>query len=188
MINENDYLNGEEKRIAEEIQKMELRDVPPTFSDSVMNSIKKEKTPWWKKILQWINSPIELRLTPLRVGLTVSLALLVIFLFPRGEQVHPPAANVVSVHFEFKAPYDDVQKVSVIGSFNDWSAESASMHYDNTTGIWIYETNLQPGDHEYVFLVNGNIVVPDPKANHYRKDGFGSINSIVSVRSNEHAI
>ena len=188
-MNEKDtYLSIEEKALAEEIKNLDLRDVPSAFSNSVMSSIIEESTPWWKKIFQWINSPLELRLTPLRVGFAISLAVLIIFLFPMTEQVHDPAVNVVSVHFEFKAPYDEVRNVSVIGSFNDWSAESASMRYDSQSGIWIYETTLQPGDHEYVFLVNGNIVIPDPKAAHYRKDGFGSVNSIVSVRSNEHDI
>lgn len=188
MIDKKEYLKPEHKALADEISKMELRGVPHAFSSSVMDSVRKIHTPWWKRILRWVNSPIELHLTPLRVGLAIALMVTAVFFYPVDEQVQNTVPKSFSVRFEFNAPYGEIKNVSVIGSFNDWSAEASSMRYDKINSVWIYETSLQPGDHEYVFLVNGKTVVPDPNAAYYRKDGFGSVNSIVSVRSSEYEI
>ncbi|WP_319761087.1 hypothetical protein [Maridesulfovibrio sp.] len=188
MSTKKESLNTGQKTLTEEIKKMKLQDVPVGFSGSVMDSIMKEKTTWWEKTLRWINSPLEFKLTPLRVGFAIAMVAVVLFFSPKGVLIQNQQANVVSVRFEFNAPAGEVKNVAVIGSFNEWSAESSTMRYDQKDRVWIYETNLKPGDHEYVFLVNGNTVIPDPKAVYYRKDGFGSVNSIVSVRSNTHEI
>ena len=58
------------------------------------------------------------------------------------------------------------------------------MQYDPEAGAWVLETRLPPGDHEYVFLVDGRQLVADPHAQVTRDDGFGNTNSIVFVDGN----
>jgi len=63
------------------------------------------------------------------------------------------------------------------------------MWYSVEAGAWMLEAELPPGDHEYLFLVNGERLVPDPLAPLTRDDGFGNRNSIMFVvGENEQAL
>ncbi|HET7265869.1 MAG TPA: glycoside hydrolase family 13 [bacterium] len=42
--------------------------------------------------------------------------------------------------------------VELVGSFNDWSAQPLDL---GTDGWWTLELSLRPGEHEYLFLVDG---------------------------------
>lgn len=57
------------------------------------------------------------------------------------------------------------ETVSVLASFCNFDAEKGKMHREN--GIWIYETVLPAGEYYYKFLINGSLLLNDPKANCY---------------------
>jgi len=40
-----------------------------------------------------------------------------------------------------------------------------------------------PGVHEYMFIVNGDTWVTDPRADRYVDDGFGNRNAVLAVAS-----
>ncbi|SME95199.1 hypothetical protein [Desulfovibrio gilichinskyi] len=188
MTDKNEMLNAEDLKLAAELKQMEVRKVPHAFSRSVMDSVHEANKPLWKIVVCWLNSPFNLRLTPLRMALGTALIVMIFFLVPKTDTGHMVEDHSVPVRFEFASHSGSIKHVAVMGSFNSWSAESSRMRYDKERGVWVYETRLPPGDHEYVFLVNGVEVVPDPHADFSRKDGFGSVNSIKFVRSSEYEI
>jgi hypothetical protein len=84
----------------------------------------------------------------------------------------------VTAKFEFYSP--DAKNVSVAGDFNRWSIdEGVMMRRDK--GTWTIEIPLKPGTYSYMFVVDGNVWITDPKAGSYRDDGFGNKNSLVRV-------
>jgi 1,4-alpha-glucan branching enzyme len=71
-----------------------------------------------------------------------------------------------------------------VGSFNDWSLGMLPLRDDNGDGIWHGDAVLPAGQHEYMFVVDGERWVSDPLAGRYVDDGFGNgrENSVLIVR------
>jgi hypothetical protein len=72
----------------------------------------------------------------------------------------------------------DATRVSVAGTFNDWSAAVNPMRY--VDGLWIAEIILSPGKHQYRFVVDGSWI-SDPHNPDNVEDGEGHLNSVVIV-------
>ena len=70
----------------------------------------------------------------------------------------------------------DGNEVSVAGSFTDWEPVPMA----RSEGVWEVAMTLEPGVHEYVYIVDGTQVVP-PEAPSRRDDGFGGWNGVVVV-------
>lgn len=69
-----------------------------------------------------------------------------------------PKVDGTSVTFEYLG---DAQTVTVCGDFTNWGAKPVSMT-KNAKGIWtVTVTDLEPGDHEYKFVVDGQWIT-DP--------------------------
>jgi 1,4-alpha-glucan branching enzyme len=71
-----------------------------------------------------------------------------------------------------------------VGSFNDWSRGMLHLNDDDGDGVWHGAAVLPAGQHEYMFVVDGERWVPDPLAGRYVDDGFGAgqQNSVLIVR------
>lgn len=87
-----------------------------------------------------------------------------------------PSESVV-VHFVFES--DDARSISVAGSFNDWDATRTPMK--RTGNTWRVSVAVEPGRHEYLFVVNEEEWVPDPSASEVADDGFGARNSVLNI-------
>jgi hypothetical protein len=87
--------------------------------------------------------------------------------------------QTILVRFELRAP--DASQVSLAGSFNDWSPEGVQLVKNTATGLWTATVPLQPGEHEYLFLIDGSQWIPDPSAHAQVDDGFGQANSVIVV-------
>ena len=72
--------------------------------------------------------------------------------------------------------------VSVAGTFNEWSATANPLA--RTGRVWTALVTLPPGEHLFMFIVDGKWIVP-PLAEDYADDGFGSRNGVVIVRPHE---
>jgi len=72
--------------------------------------------------------------------------------------------------------------VALIGTFNQWTPEGYRMYRDDQRGVWKLSIPLDSGRYEYAFLIDGKIVVPDPKGLLQRDDGFGNKNSILTIQ------
>ncbi|MDA8078685.1 MAG: isoamylase early set domain-containing protein [Nitrospiraceae bacterium] len=85
---------------------------------------------------------------------------------------------VEKVTITFHAP--QAKTVALAGDFNKWSVEEGAMKR-RPDGSWTIELPLKPGIYNYMFVVDGEGWVPDPRAESYRDDGFGRKNAVLRV-------
>lgn len=72
--------------------------------------------------------------------------------------------------------------VSVAGDFNQWSATSSPLAREGSGGLWSVVVPLPPGEHHFMYVVDGAQWISPPLAEDYVDDGFGSRNGVVVVR------
>jgi 1,4-alpha-glucan branching enzyme len=72
------------------------------------------------------------------------------------------------------------RSVCVVGDFNAWNPAVSPLR-DDGSGVWTGTVALEPGLHEYMFVVDGIEFVADPAAVEYRPDGFGSRNAVLRI-------
>ena len=83
------------------------------------------------------------------------------------------------VEFVLMAPA--ASQVMLVGDFNGWSPGATPLRTTGRNGIWSVTIPLEPGRHEYAFLVDGKQWLPDPDAPLAPHDDFGAPNSILTV-------
>jgi len=86
--------------------------------------------------------------------------------------------SAVTVRLTFHAP--QAHSVAVAGKFNKWRTDDEMKRID---GKWSIDLKLKPGVYTYSFLVDGKSWVPDPGAESYEDDGFGSQNAVLRVNT-----
>ncbi|MBW3572254.1 MAG: glycogen-binding domain-containing protein [Gemmatimonadetes bacterium] len=91
---------------------------------------------------------------------------------PEAGGLAAVAAPAIYVQFRLDAP--GAETVAVAGSFTGWRPEHEMR--EAAPGVWTVRVPLDPGIHDYVFIVDGRRWVPDP-AGHLVDDGFGGANS-----------
>jgi hypothetical protein len=72
-----------------------------------------------------------------------------------------------------------IEKVTVVGSFNNWDPEATPLRRQD--GVWSTILVLAPGSYEYMFFENGARWVTDPLAVQTTDDGFGGANAVLEV-------
>jgi len=93
-----------------------------------------------------------------------------------GEVNGNHSAAKVFVQFRLDAPH--ASAVRLAGSFTGWKPTYTLQQV--TSGVWSILIPLEPGVHDYAFVVDGTEWVADPAAPKV-DDGFGGINSRLSV-------
>ena len=134
---------------------------------------------WWS----WLMQPRMVQLRPAlaaaavvaAVGLGVALRQATLSNVPGVTDETP----VVLVRFELPAP--GARRVSLAGSFNGWNPLEHRMAVSPATGSWTITLPLPSGEHQYLFVVDGEQWVPDPLAHAQVDDGFGTTNSVIVV-------
>jgi hypothetical protein len=115
--------------------------------------------------------------------LAVAAGVAAILLLPSGPDGsgRPSAAEGIA---QFVGHFPGARSVEVVGSFNDWSRGMLHLRDDNHDGIWHGDVVLPAGQHEYMFVVDGERWVTDPLAGRFVDDGFGAgqANSVLIVR------
>lgn len=76
---------------------------------------------------------------------------------------------------------EEVFKVTVAGSFNNWNKDANPMTYDKKEGVWKTVLCLAPGKYQYKFVINDTKWIPDPNAKEFVPDGYGGKNSVIVV-------
>ncbi len=89
----------------------------------------------------------------------------------------PPAPTTMPTPFELGG-FSDAIEVCVVGTFNDWSPREAAMK--RVGDRWQARIDLEPGDHEYKFWVDGHWIL-DPRNGNTRTTGDGHTNSLLTV-------
>jgi len=166
----------------------------PELSDAVMRAIAATAPPapglehrpaMWKRLREWLWSPRELALTfrPAQMLACLAVAAIaVVFVAPRAlewtdQQSAPmaaaPGATGQRVYVQFRLDLPNAHQVRLAGSFTDWQPR-VELH-EVTPGVWTVLVPLDPGVHDYTFVVDGRWVA-DTSAPQVADD-FGGTNS-----------
>ncbi|HEV8303978.1 MAG TPA: isoamylase early set domain-containing protein [Gemmatimonadales bacterium] len=169
-----------------------LREAPApvaTVADRVMTEIRRSPAAAphsapgvARRVASWLAEPraVTLRLRPLWT-LALAAAVGAVILLPAAESVAPGAEEGVA---QFVGHFPGARSVEVVGSFNDWRRGALPLRDENHDGIWHGAVVLPTGQHEYMFVVDGERWVADPLAGRYVDDGFGGgrENALLIVR------
>ena len=155
---------------------------PLWLEGAVMAEVAAARSSRARRAVAWVLRP-SLRLSPLGLGLAAAVMATVLLAPWRGT---PPVvapvveapATIVYVQFVLDAP--GARSVAVAGDFNGWEARSGLTDPDGD-GIWTGRVPLQPGVHKYMFVIDENEWVTDPRADRWSEDGFGNRNAVVAV-------
>lgn len=137
--------------------------------------------------LLWVPRPFTVRFRP---GYAMAaLGVLVLWVATPFSSPSPTPGALVAVGVEAAAPQVYVQfrleaqgaaSVALAGSFTGW--RPAYEMRETASGTWSILLPLQPGVHDYAFIVDGDQWVADPHALQI-DDGFGGSNSRIALPS-----
>ena len=135
-----------------------------------------------RRLIRWLGGgrAVTVRLRPVWT-LALAAGLAAVLLVPWSQDPTPGVAQGIA---SFVGHFPGARSVEVVGSFNDWSRGVLHLNDDDGDGIWHANAVLPAGQHEYMFVVDGERWVPDPLAGRYVDDGFGAgqQNSLLIVR------
>jgi hypothetical protein len=89
------------------------------------------------------------------------------------------AAELVGVRFVYVA--EQASSVAVAGDFSDWEPVPLEPRTVAGERIWTSVVPLPSGEHQYMFVVDGEKWVTDPLAPVQREDGFGNRNAVINI-------
>lgn len=78
--------------------------------------------------------------------------------------------------------YPAAERVAVTGDFNGWDLQGTPLKASGKPGLWETELRVPPGVYSYNFIVDGDLLVPDPNSPNQMPDGYGGTNSVLLVR------
>ncbi|MDQ3556092.1 MAG: glycogen-binding domain-containing protein [Gemmatimonadota bacterium] len=93
-----------------------------------------------------------------------------------AESAAPP------LYVQFRLDSQNARRVALAGNFTDWQPRVELR--ETSPGVWSVLVPLQPGVHDYTFVVDGKRWVTDPHAPRVA-DGFGGTNSRLFLPSPE---
>lgn len=187
--------NELDRLLGEQIAGLDRAEPPPELMAGVMARVRPKRAarpePWWTRAARWLWSPHTVRLRP-ALALPVAAALVLALTFTLAGRLSPqhapavagPSAGPAVAEFVLNMPEADT--VAVIGTFNQWSPTGYEMRWDKRRGLWVLAVPLERGRHKYGFLVDGEYVVPDPRALFHQEDGFGNANSVLIIPNGRH--
>ncbi len=108
--------------------------------------------------------------------LVVLAALVPALLLPRPHGLSAEDFRKVTLRYQD----DEAVSVHVVGSFNNWRPGASELQKSGK-GLWTITLSLPPGVYQYMLAIDGKRWIPDPNVQQTVQDGFGTINSILSV-------
>jgi hypothetical protein len=167
---------NEHDRIIERLENHRTK-APEGFSNRVMEALPAwqaaRRRGEWSRRRPW--------LMPALAGAAAMGVVMLGILILQPEPVVPATAQsgMVTLRFELFAPGAD--QVELLGTFNNWKTGDIELEMAEDTGQWTATVALPEGRHEYIFLVDGERWIADPKATTFRPDGFGNVNTVIQV-------
>lgn len=159
---------------------------PPWLEERIMAEVRDLETSRGRR--SWLFRPRTLRASPAALGLAAAVVLVVTagpWLLTGtgrgsgGARAGPPVDAVVYVRFELEAP--GARSVAVSGDFNEWDPTVHHLEDVDGNGVWTARVPVRPGIHEYMFVVDGDRWITDPRADRYTDDGFGNRNAVLAL-------
>lgn len=161
-------------------------DLPgPEVDGAVMAAIRERAGAKRESFWSWLLKPHSFQMRP---ALAVAAMVVLVLAGVLGGSLTRQAGSVadqqttpttVLVRFELVAP--DAEQVSLAGSFNEWQPQGIQLTRNPDTGVWTSTVPLVPGEHQYMFVIDGIEWIPDPDAHAQVDDGFGQTNSVIVV-------
>jgi hypothetical protein len=166
-----------------------LRGAPvPELTERVMRALPPRPAPRpsaWERVQRWMWAPREFAFTfrpaYALAGLATAALAGVLLLSPPSNRIDSSAPLSVAmtspsprVYVQFRLDVNDASRVEVAGSFTGWEP-TVELH-ERTPGIWTALVPLDPGVHDYTFVIDGRRWIPDPTAPQV-SDDFGGTNS-----------
>jgi len=96
--------------------------------------------------------------------------------------IRPAAPVVTPAGVRFVLMSSDAHTVALAGSFNQWSASANPLVRQGSGGVWTLVVPLPPGEHLFMYILDGTQWISPPFAEDYVDDGFGARNGVVVVR------
>ncbi len=164
------------------LKESERREPPAFFTAGVMKNLPARKPSVAGRIREFFLGSRVLRwnvATAMAMAAILVVAAVIVTRIPHqaGMNIAKETEPVVTVRLTFRAP--EAHSVAVAGDFNKWRTSADEMK--RTDGEWSIDLKLKPGEYSYSFIVDGKSWVPDPGAEMYRDDGFGSRNAVLRV-------
>ncbi len=97
----------------------------------------------------------------------------------------PQVKIIREVKIYFYCP--PARTVALTGDFNGWDSEGIPLRPAGKPGLWTADLRLPPGAYTYNFIVDGEVLVPDPNSANQMPDGYGGTDSILLVRDGDSA-
>jgi hypothetical protein len=154
---------------------------------------------WWRRALDAWRMPA---LSGLATSAVAVAALLVGFVTRGAVQTRDaseplaasgPATGEYPVHLasaasdetalvptQFVFEHATATSVSVVGEFNAWEADALPLT-KVANGLWTATVPLPPGRHVYAYVIDGTLVVADPRAPKAGDADYGREGSVVMV-------
>ncbi len=135
------------------------------------------------RLVRWVTErhAITVSLRPVWSLAVAAVVVVVVALIPsRGSE--GPTLSAEEGVAQFVGRFPGARSVEVVGSFTDWRPGVIPLQDDDHDGVWQAEVVLPAGEHEYMFVVDGERWVPDPLADRYVDDGFGGQNAVIIVQ------
>ena len=169
------------------LETSERLEAPPAFTTEVMRRLSRRSPSALDRVRDFLFGGRVLRwnmATALAAAVIVLVTIVTVSRIHREPAMTPamtalsgPGEPVIMVRLTFHAP--KAHSVAVAGEFNKWQIDADEMK--KTDGRWSIDLKLKPGVYTYSFIVDGKSWVPDPGAESYEDDGFGSRNAVLRV-------
>ncbi len=169
-------------------------DVSAAFEARVMAAVREEAAvtaaaqgtrtrPWWRRR--------SIHLTPVgALALAASLAAVAyvgaravdepVDVTGSGRAVAAQEASAGTEIVRFVFVDRQAREVAIVGTFNQWRKDATPLQATGVPGVWAVSVPLEPGRHEYAFVIDGEKWSPDPLAPGIT-DEFGTESSIVRI-------
>ena len=128
--------------------------------------------------MSWLLRPRPMRVSPIAAAAAIALVAWSVTQLALTQPGAEMLDDRVYVQFVISAP--DARTVALAGDFNEWDP-SIQLDDVDGDGLWSGRVALEPGVHEYMFVIDGSEWLPDPNAISYTDDGFGQRNSVLAV-------
>jgi AMP-activated protein kinase-like protein len=147
----------------------------------VMAEVRRPPVPVGRRLARWWTERHAVTISVRPVwSLALAAALAAVAVIP-GRGPGPILGDQEGIA-QFVGRFPGAKSVDVVGSFTDWQSGAVVLRDDDHDGIWRGTVVLPVGQHEYMFVVDGERWVTDPLAGRFVDDGFGRKNSLLFVR------
>lgn len=154
---------------------------PPSIAARVMADVRRPRPTLRARAIRWLTERHSLTVSVRPVwSLALAAAVAAIVLIPSHGP--GPVLGEQEGIAQFVAHFPGARSVDVVGSFTDWRPGTVQLRDEDHDGVWSGSVVLPVGQHQYMFVVDGERWVTDPLAGRYVDDGFGRRNALLIVR------